>query len=868
MNNPLSPEYREAIETQYRVRAYLIISPILAMLLIFSPFPSIDMGEAPKKLTLRLKSDAGISGSSAQMTPLEFELKSDLMTLENSLAGVINIDTELGIDERHYFGLGFGFLFDHYFSFDLSYKYAFAHKIPTFNNTGYFNFLGGGFMGYGFSLLSGGSQSGIVTQDDLTKRNFAVLKDQLTHSEWVSGMFAPYSVRNAEIEMEDTKELVSIRKANGFMAQCYAIGANSRTEVLSVEGANNVYEDSEYNVFLNLYAGPADNVSGIIIDYPKTLLKITSVKYYSESTKKYDTVTYVHTRLFSKYGNEHVFAKVVGGLKEGGTFIVGIKVMSNAYTYSAIVGEHENKMVFAAVGTSAKGVPRIIEPKVDYIEDVTGDSFQYLFRIVNKEANFNKVLLLNGKHKTKLAFAPEISKKFSTNISGSLSLMFRTLKTNTVIFSTWTGEPQDDYPIELEIGLDGKLRLFLGNSFSYYELTSTHYVATGRWNNVKVDFISEENLLKLYLNEELQDSLFTYNLHIQPGKVSYLGSRNGERLFFDGMIDDISLVISGRDANQATQTNERIDAKPKMHSENFEKAFDIFQNIRTAVIEKEYQKKASAEGFKLNAEINTLKLVTLAWELKDRITAKGEYFLIEKSTNGLSYYEIARLHASESENKYSYTDTDGLDTQQVVYYRVTQYQSSGSLRFSNNLKLGMGDTEAINILPNIPNPFSITTTLIYKMLRNSNVELIIYSAIGKEIVKVDLGYKVVLEWLKTKGYDFEDVGCFSDSATDYPDVAKLVAKRVSDKESDWGVLLCGSGVGVSIVANKLSGVRAALVFNPCIAKLARTHNDANIICLPARFMTDADVSESLNEWANSEFEGGRHLVRVNKIESK
>ncbi|KAK3605068.1 hypothetical protein CHS0354_000734 [Potamilus streckersoni] len=240
MYNPLSPDYKEAIETQQRLRGYIFFVPVIAILLIFSPFPIIDMDEVPKKLTLRLKSDAGVAGSSAQMTPLAYELASDIMTLENSFAGLINIDTELGIDERHYFGLGFGFLFDRYFSFDLSYKYAFAHKIPIFNNTGYFNLLGGGFVGYGFSLLAGNSQSGSVKQQDLTERSFAVIKDHLHTVRMgigleamfnikkgcsiylaLKGMFAPYSIRNAEIEMADTKEIIPIRKANGFMAQWY-----------------------------------------------------------------------------------------------------------------------------------------------------------------------------------------------------------------------------------------------------------------------------------------------------------------------------------------------------------------------------------------------------------------------------------------------------------------------------------------------------------------------------------------------------------------------------------------------------------------------------------------------------------------------
>ncbi len=125
---------------------------------------------------------------------------------------------------------------------------------------------------------------------------------------------------------------------------------------------------------------------------------------------------------------------------------------------------------------------------------------------------------------------------------------------------------------------------------------------------------------------------------------------------------------------------------------------------------------------------------------------------------------------------------------------------------------------------------------------------------------------VVVLWLKQNGHEVVDFGTYSAESVDYPDYARKVAIAVAQGECAQGILLCGSGIGVSIVANKVKGIRAALVFKPEVATLARQHNDANIICLPARFMTDAEVQQSLENWFAASFEGGRHLRRVEKIE--
>ena len=120
--------------------------------------------------------------------------------------------------------------------------------------------------------------------------------------------------------------------------------------------------------------------------------------------------------------------------------------------------------------------------------------------------------------------------------------------------------------------------------------------------------------------------------------------------------------------------------------------------------------------------------------------------------------------------------------------------------------------------------------------------------------------------LAEMGYEVEDIGTHSTASTDYPDYAHPLAQEVSDGQAARGVLLCGTGLGMSYVANRYPGVRAAVAWNPEVAALARKHNDANVLVLPARFVSDEDALAILQAWLTTPFEGGRHQGRVAKIE--
>ena len=120
--------------------------------------------------------------------------------------------------------------------------------------------------------------------------------------------------------------------------------------------------------------------------------------------------------------------------------------------------------------------------------------------------------------------------------------------------------------------------------------------------------------------------------------------------------------------------------------------------------------------------------------------------------------------------------------------------------------------------------------------------------------------------LREMGYEVQDLGADSPVASDYPDFAHPLAKEVSDGAAQRGVLLCGSGIGMDIVANRYPHVRAALAWEPQIAELSRKHNDSNVLVLPARFISAEEAEQILRTWLSTPFEGGRHARRVNKID--
>lgn len=130
------------------------------------------------------------------------------------------------------------------------------------------------------------------------------------------------------------------------------------------------------------------------------------------------------------------------------------------------------------------------------------------------------------------------------------------------------------------------------------------------------------------------------------------------------------------------------------------------------------------------------------------------------------------------------------------------------------------------------------------------------------------GFKLKEEikaYLAKKGYDVDDAGAYSGESCDYPQYAYAAAKKVSEGKVSRGVIVCKSGIGNSIVANKLAGVRAALCYNMTAVKLSRMHNDSNILVLGSRFTPAAQAKRMVGLWLSTEFEGGRHTRRLRQI---
>ena len=138
-------------------------------------------------------------------------------------------------------------------------------------------------------------------------------------------------------------------------------------------------------------------------------------------------------------------------------------------------------------------------------------------------------------------------------------------------------------------------------------------------------------------------------------------------------------------------------------------------------------------------------------------------------------------------------------------------------------------------------------------------------SIGNDHAGTDYKFRII-EFLKSKHIEVTNYGTDSDSSVDYPDFVHPVAKDVESKKSTYGILICGSANGVAMTANKYANIRAGICWNNEIVSLIRQHNNANILCIPARFTEIEQVLEMVDTFLNTEFEGGRHQNRINKIQ--
>jgi ribose 5-phosphate isomerase B len=125
--------------------------------------------------------------------------------------------------------------------------------------------------------------------------------------------------------------------------------------------------------------------------------------------------------------------------------------------------------------------------------------------------------------------------------------------------------------------------------------------------------------------------------------------------------------------------------------------------------------------------------------------------------------------------------------------------------------------------------------------------------------------ELIMPFLQNAGHSYQDFGCYSTDSVDYPDIAQKVGKAVASGNFDQGILICHTGIGMSIAANKIKGVRAALCHNTFASQRARGHNDANVLCLRGENIDTESALEIVKTFLATDFEGGRHIQRVNKI---
>ncbi|MFB1049875.1 ribose 5-phosphate isomerase B [Paraliobacillus sp. JSM ZJ581] len=138
-------------------------------------------------------------------------------------------------------------------------------------------------------------------------------------------------------------------------------------------------------------------------------------------------------------------------------------------------------------------------------------------------------------------------------------------------------------------------------------------------------------------------------------------------------------------------------------------------------------------------------------------------------------------------------------------------------------------------------------------------------AIGSDHVGFELK-PIIIEYIKGLGHDIEDLGTYSNERTDYPKFSKKVAEEVASGNFDRGILICGTGVGISIAANKVEGIRAVVCSEPYSAKLSKEHNNTNVLAFGSRVVGSELAKMIVKSWLDTEFEGGRHEKRVQMIE--
>ena len=210
----------------------------------------------------------------------------------------------------------------------------------------------------------------------------------------------------------------------------------------------------------------------------------------------------------------------------------------------------------------------------------------------------------------------------------------------------------------------------------------------------------------------------------------------------------------------------------------------------------------------------------------------------------------------------------GSTPSRAVYGAIEQRLVRGALNPQTGVQLSLA---LLTFIYSFPLFFEIVTfPYLFVIYIDQGFYIIIFMRIQKVFIASDHAgvclKKTAVEWLKTANFQYEDLGPYTeDVSVDYPDFAEKVGNAIQKQRDTYGILICGSGIGISMAANKMHSIRAALCSEPLSAKLSRLHNDANVLCMAGRLIGPTMAENILSVFFTTDFEGGRHEKRIQKI---
>jgi len=356
----------------------------------------------------------------------------------------------------------------------------------------------------------------------------------------------------------------------------------------------------------------------------------------------------------------------------------------------------------------------------------------------------NRVLICDEAEGGPLLLRGDVLPNLSLRAAYTLEYWMKTTQLNEVVFSTWDGDENAAYPLELVIDPSGRLTFYCGQPGRHEFLTSNIPIADGNWHHVALTNTPERQQISLFIDGLRTDSL-CHSVLALPRRFSLVavGDRIPSRLSsttdtfgpYTGLLDELTFYTGTRSEITIRQTM-RQKVGPSME-EGVHIGFD--EDISDRIVERRSPRMRFVQsdlGFyqpiqHLSAIVETPN-VRISWDAPDEQVMA---FIVERSTDGKEFIDIGRMeaHASDIQNDYQFLDATAMD--QVLYYRICQLFPDGTEHLSGMIKLGLGQEEVrrVKLIGNFPNPFNTTTTITYEVLESETVRLSIWDLSGQPI---------------------------------------------------------------------------------------------------------------------------------------